>query len=203
MDPGGGQGKTQRKLRLLPGVAQLRGALGSGPSSALFMLGSIPTPRLSFLVCEVGKLVPTPPGALCPCLGLRLPVCRVGGQAWLVSVQVARFLTASSAHPGGWSRDSVCRSRPCVGPWGWPDARPLPSRPVECGGKNFHFVHRSADVDSVVSGTLRSAFEYGGQKCSACSRLYVPRSLWPPIKGRLLEGLRGIKVGNVSGPAGG
>lgn len=64
-------------------------------------------------------------------------------------------------------------------------------------------MHRSADVDSVVSGTLRSAFEYGGQKCSACSRLYVPRSLWPPIKGRLLEGLRGIKVGNVSGPAGG
>uniref|UniRef100_A0A8C0C7M4 Delta-1-pyrroline-5-carboxylate dehydrogenase, mitochondrial n=1 Tax=Balaenoptera musculus TaxID=9771 RepID=A0A8C0C7M4_BALMU len=66
----------------------------------------------------------------------------------------------------------------------------------ECGGKNFHFVHRSADVDSVVSGTLRSAFEYGGQKCSACSRLYVPRSLWPQIKGRLLEERSRIKVGN-------
>lgn len=78
---------------------------------------------------------------------------------------------------------------------------PLPSRPLECGGKNFHFVHRSADVDSVVSGTLRSAFEYGGQKCSACSRLYAPRSLWPQIKGRLLEELGGIKVGNVSGSA--
>ena len=100
MDPGGGQGKTHRKLHPLPGVARLRGALGSGPSSALFMLGSIPTPRLSFLVCEVGKLVPTPPGALCPCLGLRLPVCRVGGQAWLVSVQVAWFLTASPPIPG-------------------------------------------------------------------------------------------------------
>ncbi|KAJ1065459.1 hypothetical protein K5549_016255, partial [Capra hircus] len=73
--------------------------------------------------------------------------------------------------------------------------RPLPC-PLECGGKNFHFVHRSADVDSVVSGTLRSAFEYGGQKCSACSRLYAPRSLWPQIKGRLLEELSGIKVGN-------
>uniref|UniRef100_A0A8C6B5S6 Delta-1-pyrroline-5-carboxylate dehydrogenase, mitochondrial n=1 Tax=Monodon monoceros TaxID=40151 RepID=A0A8C6B5S6_MONMO len=66
----------------------------------------------------------------------------------------------------------------------------------ECGGKNFHFVHRSADVDSVVSGTLRSAFEYGGQKCSACSRLYVPRSLWSQIKGRLLEERSRIKVGN-------
>nr|XP_017505565.2 delta-1-pyrroline-5-carboxylate dehydrogenase, mitochondrial isoform X2 [Manis javanica] len=66
----------------------------------------------------------------------------------------------------------------------------------ECGGKNFHFVHGSADVDSVVSGTLRSAFEYGGQKCSACSRLYVPHSLWPQIKGRLLEEHGRIKVGD-------
>uniref|UniRef100_A0A8C2NDY6 Multifunctional fusion protein n=1 Tax=Capra hircus TaxID=9925 RepID=A0A8C2NDY6_CAPHI len=74
--------------------------------------------------------------------------------------------------------------------------RTFPRLAGECGGKNFHFVHRSADVDSVVSGTLRSAFEYGGQKCSACSRLYAPRSLWPQIKGRLLEELSGIKVGN-------
>lgn len=70
---------------------------------------------------------------------------------------------------------------------------------LECGGKNFHFVHSSADVDSVVSGTVRSAFEYGGQKCSACSRLYVPQSLWPQIKGRLLEEHSRIKVGDVSG----
>lgn len=73
------------------------------------------------------------------------------------------------------------------------------SGPAECGGKNFHFVHRSADVDSVVSGTLRSAFEYGGQKCSACSRLYVPHSLWPQIKKQLLEEHSRIRVGDVSG----
>lgn len=60
-------------------------------------------------------------------------------------------------------------------------------------------MHRSADVDSVVSGTLRSAFEYGGQKCSACSRLYVPRALWPQIKKRLLEEHSRIRVGDVSG----
>ncbi|XP_063001232.1 delta-1-pyrroline-5-carboxylate dehydrogenase, mitochondrial [Elgaria multicarinata webbii] len=66
----------------------------------------------------------------------------------------------------------------------------------ECGGKNFHFVHASADVPSVVSGTLRSAFEYGGQKCSACSRLYAPASLWPRIKAELLEEHREIKVGD-------
>uniref|UniRef100_A0A8D0G339 Multifunctional fusion protein n=1 Tax=Sphenodon punctatus TaxID=8508 RepID=A0A8D0G339_SPHPU len=66
----------------------------------------------------------------------------------------------------------------------------------ECGGKNFHFVHASADVPSVVNGTLRSAFEYSGQKCSACSRLYAPDSLWPQIKAKLLEEHGKIKVGN-------
>lgn len=51
----------------------------------------------------------------------------------------------------------------------------------ECGGKNFHFVHASADIDTVVASTIKSSFEYGGQKCSACSRLYVPESLWPKV----------------------
>lgn len=63
-------------------------------------------------------------------------------------------------------------------------------------------MHSSADVSSVVNGTLRSAFEYGGQKCSACSRLYAPRSLWPQIKEKLLEETKKIKVGDVSGAAG-
>lgn len=66
----------------------------------------------------------------------------------------------------------------------------------ECGGKNFHFVHKSADVQSVVMGTIRSAFEYGGQKCSACSRMYVPDSLWPQIKQGLLSVHKQIKVGD-------
>ncbi|KAH8341870.1 hypothetical protein KR059_003132, partial [Drosophila kikkawai] len=48
----------------------------------------------------------------------------------------------------------------------------------EGGGKNFHFVHPSADPDTVVACTIRSAFEYAGQKCSSCSMLYVPESLW-------------------------
>ncbi|XP_030042118.1 delta-1-pyrroline-5-carboxylate dehydrogenase, mitochondrial [Microcaecilia unicolor] len=74
--------------------------------------------------------------------------------------------------------------------------RTFPRLAGECGGKNFHFVHRSADVSSVVNGTLRSAFEYGGQKCSACSRLYVPDSLWPQIKEKLLEEQKKMKVGN-------
>uniref|UniRef100_A0A8B9J0U1 Multifunctional fusion protein n=1 Tax=Amazona collaria TaxID=241587 RepID=A0A8B9J0U1_9PSIT len=74
--------------------------------------------------------------------------------------------------------------------------RNFPRLAGECGGKNFHLVHSSADVGSVVNGTLRSAFEYGGQKCSACSRLYAPASLWPHIKGKLLEEHGKIKVGD-------
>lgn len=66
----------------------------------------------------------------------------------------------------------------------------------ECGGKNFHFVHKSADVRSVVMGTIRSAFEYGGQKCSACSRMYVPDTLWPQIKKDLLTVHKELRVGD-------
>lgn len=67
----------------------------------------------------------------------------------------------------------------------------------ECGGKNYHFVHPSANVESVVNGTIRSAFEFCGQKCSACSRLYVPESLWPKIKSGLIEIREKLKVADV------
>ncbi|KOB74701.1 Pyrroline-5-carboxylate dehydrogenase [Operophtera brumata] len=68
----------------------------------------------------------------------------------------------------------------------------------ECGGKNYHFVHPSADPQSVVSGTIRSAFEYCGQKCSACSRMYVPRSLYEPITKGLIAERDKLKIGNPS-----
>ena len=67
----------------------------------------------------------------------------------------------------------------------------------ECGGKNYHFVHPSAEVESVVASSIRSAFEYSGQKCSACSRMYVPESLWPKVKEGLIETQKTLKVGNV------
>ncbi|GFY77211.1 delta-1-pyrroline-5-carboxylate dehydrogenase, mitochondrial [Trichonephila inaurata madagascariensis] len=70
----------------------------------------------------------------------------------------------------------------------------------ECGGKNFHFVHKSADVQTVVAGAIRSAFEYSGQKCSALDRMYVPESLWPKIKEGLLEIRNQIKVGSPLEP---
>jgi len=64
----------------------------------------------------------------------------------------------------------------------------------ECGGKNFHLVHSSADIESVAVGTVRSAYEYSGQKCSACSRLYVPKSKWHQLKERLRELVADLKI---------
>ncbi len=65
----------------------------------------------------------------------------------------------------------------------------------ETGGKNFHLVHRSADLENAVVQTVRGAFEYQGQKCSACSRLYVPSSMWPDFKSKLVTEIEKLKVG--------
>jgi 1-pyrroline-5-carboxylate dehydrogenase len=67
----------------------------------------------------------------------------------------------------------------------------------ETGGKDFIFAHDSADVDTLVTGLVRGAFEYQGQKCSAASRAYIPDSLWPRVKERLLDDTATIKVGDV------
>ncbi|KAJ3370113.1 1-pyrroline-5-carboxylate dehydrogenase [Allomyces macrogynus ATCC 38327] len=68
----------------------------------------------------------------------------------------------------------------------------------ETGGKNMHMVHKSADPRQVVLQTIRSAFEYQGQKCSACSRAYIPDNLWPEIKAGLIAEAKRIKVGPVT-----
>ena len=67
----------------------------------------------------------------------------------------------------------------------------------ETGGKDFIFAHASADVDILVTGIVRGAFEYQGQKCSAPSRVYVPDSIWPAVKERMLGEIATIKVGDV------
>ncbi|HET7825603.1 MAG TPA: L-glutamate gamma-semialdehyde dehydrogenase [Anaeromyxobacter sp.] len=67
----------------------------------------------------------------------------------------------------------------------------------ETGGKDFVFVHPSADVDAAAVALVRGAFEYQGQKCSAASRAYVPESLWPQLRDRLLGMTAEIKVGEV------
>ena len=78
-----------------------------------------------------------------------------------------------------------------------PTFRTFPAMIGECGGKNYHFVHNSADVRHVAVGTIRSAFEYGGQKCSACSRAYYPASKWDQIRAELLSIHSQLKMGDV------
>ncbi|KAF3917105.1 Omega-crystallin [Dactylellina cionopaga] len=65
----------------------------------------------------------------------------------------------------------------------------------ETGGKNFHVVHSSADVKNAVKHTVRGAFEYSGQKCSATSRLYVAASIWEEFKKELIAETEALKVG--------
>lgn len=68
----------------------------------------------------------------------------------------------------------------------------------ETGGKNFHFVHESADMESVINHTARGAFDYQGQKCSATSRMYIPTTSWEGsggVKEKLVRTVEGLKVG--------
>ncbi len=67
----------------------------------------------------------------------------------------------------------------------------------ETGGKDFVFVHPSADPQAAAVALLRGAFEYQGQKCSAVSRAYVPESLWPDLRDRLLGMVAEIEMGEV------
>jgi len=66
----------------------------------------------------------------------------------------------------------------------------------ETGGKDFVFVHASADLDSLAVGLVRGAFEYQGQKCSAASRAYIPKSLWPALKKKLQAIVAEIRMGS-------
>jgi 1-pyrroline-5-carboxylate dehydrogenase len=66
----------------------------------------------------------------------------------------------------------------------------------ETGGKDFILAHASADVDALATGIVRGAFEYQGQKCSAASRAYVPESIWPQLRDRLIGLLEDVKVGD-------
>ncbi|AHG89597.1 delta-1-pyrroline-5-carboxylate dehydrogenase [Gemmatirosa kalamazoonensis] len=67
----------------------------------------------------------------------------------------------------------------------------------ETGGKDFILAHPSADPAALSVGIVRGGFEYQGQKCSAASRVYVPKSLWPEVKERCVEMMKAIKVGDV------
>lgn len=67
----------------------------------------------------------------------------------------------------------------------------------ETGGKNFVMVHPSACPEEVACALVRGAFEYQGQKCSAASRAYIPRSLWSKVKEVMCDMIKTIKMGDV------
>ena len=67
----------------------------------------------------------------------------------------------------------------------------------ETGGKDFIVVHPSADPQEVAVAAVRGAFEYQGQKCSAASRMYVPKSRWNDIRDRMVAMMKDIKMGDV------
>lgn len=76
--------------------------------------------------------------------------------------------------------------------------RDFPRIVGETGGKNFHLVHPSASPLHAALSTIRGAFEYQGQKCSATSRLYVPKSLWPEFKEIFTNTLSKVSPSNTS-----
>lgn len=67
----------------------------------------------------------------------------------------------------------------------------------ETGGKDFVFAHHSADPDQLVTALVRGSFEYQGQKCSAASRAYIPKSLWNSVKPKLIAMTEELKMGDV------
>ncbi len=68
----------------------------------------------------------------------------------------------------------------------------------ETGGKDFIIAHPSADVAGLATAIVRGGFEYQGQKCSAASRIYVPKSIWPEVRDRVIAMIKEIRVGDVN-----
>src|SRR5689334_15206837 len=68
----------------------------------------------------------------------------------------------------------------------------------ETGGKDFILAHPSADVDALAVAMVRGAYEYQGQKCSAASRAYIPDSLWPAVRDRVVGMIEEIRMGDVA-----
>jgi 1-pyrroline-5-carboxylate dehydrogenase len=76
--------------------------------------------------------------------------------------------------------------------------RAYPRLVGETGGKDFVVAHPSADLDTLRTALVRGAFEYQGQKCSAASRAYLPRSLWTKLRDDLVSEVDGMAMGDVT-----
>ncbi len=68
----------------------------------------------------------------------------------------------------------------------------------ETGGKDFIVAHASADAEALAVAMVRGAYEYQGQKCSAASRAYIPDTLWPAVRDRVVAMIEDIRMGDVA-----
>jgi 1-pyrroline-5-carboxylate dehydrogenase len=68
----------------------------------------------------------------------------------------------------------------------------------ETGGKDFVFAHPSAEVEALAVALVRGAYEFQGQKCSAASRAYVPKSIWPSVRDFMVDHIKAIKIGDIA-----
>jgi 1-pyrroline-5-carboxylate dehydrogenase len=75
--------------------------------------------------------------------------------------------------------------------------RSFPRLVGETGGKNAVVVHPTGDYDAIKTALIRSSFEYQGQKCSASSRAYIPRSMWDRLRDDMVETVRALRWGDV------
>jgi 1-pyrroline-5-carboxylate dehydrogenase len=78
------------------------------------------------------------------------------------------------------------------------DYKSYPRIVGETGGKDFIVAHASADPAALVTAIVRGGFEYQGQKCSAASRVYIPKSLWKDVRDRMIAAMQDIRVGDTN-----
>ncbi|MBP1628220.1 MAG: delta-1-pyrroline-5-carboxylate dehydrogenase [Holophagaceae bacterium] len=111
------------------------------------------------------------------------------GEAALASPELAgiHFTGSSEVFQGLWQGVSRNLER----------YRCYPRLVGETGGKDFILAHPSADQEALAVAMVRGAFEYQGQKCSAASRAYIPASLWPLLRERLVPMVESIRMGDV------
>ena len=113
------------------------------------------------------------------------------GDAALASPRARRASTSPARRRS--SRACGRRSAPNIARY-----RNYPRIVGETGGKDFIVAHPSADVDEVATAIVRGSFEYQGQKCSAASRVYAPKSMWPALSERLAEQVAELRMGDVA-----
>ncbi|KAF2659667.1 delta-1-pyrroline-5-carboxylate dehydrogenase 1 [Lophiostoma macrostomum CBS 122681] len=130
----------------------------------------------------------------------------INGDAEMITETVYKHARFSALHFVGSSdvfRSLYAKSGEGIGKKLYKD---FPRMVAETSGKNFHLVHPSADISNAVKHTIRASFEYAGQKCSACSRIYIPKSASEQFFREIKQELDHVIVGppeqfeNFTGP---